>query len=109
MTHLDRNHPVRLLLDEAARGNVPSLRDIDMTTIPAGVSVTDVLDVARRCAWFGGQGDNKRAADLARDQADRWADAMTPEQRQATQPDIPQPVEGTTQYLDDIARRMFGN
>lgn len=92
MTHIDRNHPVRAILDAAAAGNAPTkafldqmLIDVSDEQLPEGQTLnkfrTDINQRAREIAAFRAQGDHERARRHAADAASELADRMTPTQR----------------------------
>jgi hypothetical protein len=112
MSHLPKNHPVRLILDTAAlTGRLPTSRDLDLlqgheADLPDGQTLarlrTEVSTAARRVVNAREGGNYGAAQEVAGDAWSTIAARMTPEMA-AIDRTSPDPEDVT-----DIAARMFG-
>ena len=114
-SHLDRQHPVRAILEQAALGGtVPSRKQLDELLVddalPDGHSISrfrrQLSTAAEEVAGIARPGGSSHCYKEARDRADHhvvaFASAMTDPERSATGP------VATTADLDAVASRMFG-
>lgn len=107
--HLPHGHPVRVLLDAAAAGSVPTRRQLDQLDshdLPDGMSLgrfrSKVKAAADDIIAARAGGNNLLGRRVAADKTGELARQMTDEERAIATSD-PNP-----EALTDIGRRMFG-
>lgn len=114
--YISRNHPVRVILDQAAHGNQPSKRDLDQLLIevsdenlPDGQSLdryrTELVKHASRIAGIHATGATGPARTAAEEAASTLASQMTTEQRALNT----SATRSSDQDVDDVVRRVFEN
>ncbi|MBG6238382.1 hypothetical protein IWX78_001337, partial [Mycetocola sp. CAN_C7] len=87
MNHIDKNHPVRFLIESAASGRKLTAGDLKILAnadLPEGESLTSfssaVDRAARRVAAIGMTGESKAARDTAEQEWSQIAASMTEDQ-----------------------------
>lgn len=116
MAHIDRNHPVRALLDQAAHGRALNSAVLDQMLIDApgehlseGNSLnrfrSDILTHAKQLTELYNSGAHGPAAQQAAEIAAELADRMNPEQRSLKTTS----TASDRRDIDDMVARIFEN
>lgn len=77
---IDREHPLRAMLDMAAVGNVPTPDDLDACGLTTARARQAALNAALDCVALRQSGEHARARSLARSTAQELSDRLLPPQ-----------------------------
>lgn len=99
---VQRNHPVRQLLDAAALGQIPSEPELDALRL-APDKRRKVADAAVNAAAAKAVGENREATRLARDSADQIVAGLPPELRN---PDYLRPADTEPDDPESLAAQV---
>lgn len=114
--YISRNHPVRMILEQAAHGRRPSKRDLDqlliegsLENLPDGQTLdrfrSEISTQAAQIAGIYETGATGPARAAAEEASSAIAVRMTPEQR-ALNTSI---TRSSEQDVEDVVRRVFEN